>query len=112
MQASRKKLTNDEAKKLLQSLRDEPVTTQGAQDNVLAPLYDFVQSFDPGGGELHWFCGKAFPVVTEASIFLLRLFAYSSDHVTAWKNNLIRCLHGCCACVKVFEESKETSRKT
>ena len=112
MQFPHKKLSTDEATKLLRTLRDEPVTTQDAGDNILAPLLEFVQSSDRGGGVPHWFCGKAPPTVVEASVFLLRLFAYSSDRVLVWKKDLIRCLHGCCDCIAAFEDAKESSRTT
>lgn len=97
----------DELKKQLQKLHDEPVNTEGLQDDMLTPVTNFLLDVKPAkDGVLHWFCSDADEVGREAAFFLLRLFAYNNDLVTAWRNNLLKVLNGCTACIKSLEEAK------
>jgi hypothetical protein len=98
----------------LASLRDNPVNTADAGENVLAPIYQYLMAIpaDFSDGNVHWFCAKAEAVTTGAATFLIRLFAYSSPLVHGWQKRLETCLTGCPACVQGFCEAKSTSRHT
>ena len=99
--------------KQLKKLHDDPVNTEGAQDAILEPPYDYLLSIRPDGeGVIHWFCPKADAVAREAAVFLLRLFAYSNARVLVWKQGLMRCLYGCFECSQAFMGSKITSKTT
>ena len=104
--------TRTEIEELLVNLRDAPVDTEG-DATVLAPVHGFLMNVpqSPGGG-FHWFCDKADAVTVSAATFLIRLFAYSSTLVDAWKERFERCLNGCSDCVKGFGEAKFTSAST
>jgi senataxin len=106
--------TRTEIEKLLITLRDAPVDTEGASDvAVLAPIYDFLMNIpQSAGGGFHWFCDKCDALTVEAATFLIRLFAYSSSRVDAWKQRFEGCLNGCSGCVEGFENAKYTSVAT
>lgn len=103
-----------EVSRTLEILRKEPINTQGPQDALLAPIYTLLMSAPTNeDGTLHWFCDKARPVVIEASIFLLRLHAYSNNpRVETWRMRLAGVLHACCGCVQSYMNAKECSRDT
>jgi ATP-dependent RNA/DNA helicase, senataxin len=103
-----------EVSRMLEGLKREPVDTQGSQDALLAPIYTLLMSAPPNEDDiLHWFCDKARPVVVEASIFLLRLHAYSANiRVDSWKAKMRGVLHGCCGCVQGYANAKVSSRDT
>lgn len=100
--------------RMLKDLKREPINTQGSQDALLAPIYTLLMSAPLNeDGNLHWFCEKARPVVVEASIFLLRLHAYSNNvRVEAWKTKMSGVLHACCGCVQGYMDAKVSSRDT
>ena len=100
--------------KLLKNLRDVPVNTEGASDSVLAPIYAHLMEVTPNSsdGVLHWFCYRAGQLTIHAATFLIRLFAYNSPRVDAWKEKFEACLGGCCDCVKGLEEVKLSSKAT
>ena len=106
-------VTKDELAKRLKKLKDEPIDAAGTQDEVLIPIVEFVMALKPGAnGVLHWFCRDADGVVREAATFLLRLFAYSNDVVTGWKERMLKCLHSCSGCAQSLDKIKETSSST
>ncbi|KIJ64432.1 hypothetical protein HYDPIDRAFT_187805 [Hydnomerulius pinastri MD-312] len=104
----------NKVKALLASVRDTPVNTADASDDVLGPIYGYLMKVPSNSSDkcYHWFCSSADQLTVEAATFLLRLFAYNSPNVEEWKNRLRGCLAGCCACVKSFGEVKVTSRLT
>jgi senataxin len=105
---------NVNLQQLLEQLRGSPVNALDATESILATLYDYLMSVPiaPLDGLHHWFCDQATPVTFEAASFLIRLFAYSSDRVTAWKERFGEVLGGCAKCVKGLVEVKSTSRRT
>jgi senataxin len=98
----------------LASLRDKPVGSGDGGENVLFPIYSYLMAVpgDVTDGNVHWFCPKAESVTVEAATFLIRLFAYDSDNVKAWKARFEKCLAGCSRCVQGLEEVKVSSRHT
>jgi senataxin len=100
--------------KLLTSLRDVPVNTEGASDSFLGPIFAYLMKVtpDPSDGILHWFCDRAGQLTIDAATFLIRLFAYNSPRVDVWKENFKVCLGGCCDCVKGLEAAKVSSKTT
>lgn len=100
--------------KLLTNLRDVPVNTEGASDSFLGPIFTYLMKVppDPSDGILHWFCERAGQLTIAAATFLIRLFAYNSPRVNAWKKKFEECLGGCCDCVKGLEEAKLSSKDT
>ncbi|KZT73806.1 hypothetical protein DAEQUDRAFT_355275 [Daedalea quercina L-15889] len=102
---------------LLKQLRDVPVVAPS--DKVLTRLTNHLIG-SPNQSTLgnalqpheHWFCSHAMDTTREVATFLIRLHAYDSDRVKAWRRQLRRCLTGCCACVRGFQEVKVTSRET
>ena len=101
-------------KTLLTSVRDIPVNTADATDDVLGPIYTYLMKVPPSASDntYHWFCSRADQLTINAATFLLRLFAYDSPRVDDWKRKLKACLSGCCHCIKGFGEVKTSSRKT
>ncbi|KAG1742367.1 SEN1 N terminal-domain-containing protein [Suillus paluster] len=101
-------------KTLLTSARDAPVHTADATDDVLGPIYSYLMKIPPSASDqtYHWFCSRANQLTIGAATFLLRLFAYDSPKVDAWKRRLKSCLAGCCQCIKGLGEVKASSRKT
>ncbi|OAX44312.1 hypothetical protein K503DRAFT_861544 [Rhizopogon vinicolor AM-OR11-026] len=101
-------------KTLLTSVRDIPVNTADATDDVLGPIYTYLMKVPPSASDntYHWFCSRADQLTIDAATFLLRLFAYDSPRVDDWKRKLKACLSGCCHCIKGFGEVKTSSRKT
>ncbi|CAL1713074.1 unnamed protein product [Somion occarium] len=103
----------EDIKSRLLSLRDNPANTQSASDEVLGLLYNFLLTDNtPEDRPFHWFCHKADELVVETATFLIRLHAYNSPRVDAWREQLRRCLFGCHACIQKFQEIKTTSRHT
>ncbi|KAF9220939.1 hypothetical protein BS17DRAFT_786249 [Gyrodon lividus] len=104
----------DKVKALLARVRDTPVNTTGGSDDILALIFSYLMKVPPNSNDkrCHWFCSHADQLTVEAATFLLRLFAYNSPRVEEWKATLVRCLAGCCACVKAFGEVKVSSRST
>lgn len=100
--------------KLLQDLRDVPVNTEGASDSFLGPIYTYLMKVTPNrsDGVLHWFCDRAGQLTIHAATFLIRLFAYNSPRVDAWKEKFEACLGSCSDCVKGLEEAKLSSKAT
>jgi senataxin len=98
----------------LASLRDKPVGSSDGGENVLFPIYNYLMAVpaDVSDGGVHWFCPRAASVTIEAATFLIRLFAYESDKVKAWKARFEKCLAGCSECVQGLEEVKVSSRHT
>ncbi|KAF9267418.1 hypothetical protein L218DRAFT_984944 [Marasmius fiardii PR-910] len=96
---------------LLTKLRDSPVNNDGASDDVLGTIFDYLLN-GISGKSLHWFCSQASSTVVEAATFLLRLFAYNSVKVVKWKEALDRCLYNCSDCVLGLERAKFKSRTT
>src|ERR1700676_1003653 len=94
--------TATHVEKLLTRLRDVPVNTEGASDSFLGPIFAYLMKIepDPLDGVLHWFCSRAGQLTVDAATFLIRLFAYNSPRVDAWKGRFEACLGDCCACVK------------
>lgn len=60
----------------------------------------------------HWFCGEASESLREAATFLIRLHAYDSSAVPAWKEQCAKVIHGCCACNSSYQDAKFISRTT
>lgn len=107
------KQQREDLKKQLRKLHDEPVNTDGVQDAMLLPITNYLLDLKPGkDGVLHWFCKDADDVGREAALFLLRLFAYKNDLVTAWKTQMLKCLHGCAVCIQSLDEAKVSVRTT
>ncbi|KAI6044781.1 SEN1 N terminal-domain-containing protein [Pisolithus marmoratus] len=104
----------DQIKGILASVRDTPLSTSTATDEVLAPVYTYLMTVPSNSSDkcYHWFCSRADPLTVDASTFLLRLFAYDSPQVEKWKARLRTCLAGCCECVKTLAEVKVSSRPT
>ncbi|KAI5986161.1 SEN1 N terminal-domain-containing protein [Pisolithus albus] len=104
----------DKIKGILASVRDTPLSTSEATDEVLAPLYTYLMTVPSNSSDkcYHWFCSRADPLTVDAATFLLRLFAYDSPQVEKWKVKLKTCLTGCGECVKVLGEVKVSSRLT
>lgn len=97
--------------KLLQRLHDSPSNSESVQEVELDTIYAYLQrSSVTKLSSLHWFCRHADPITTQAAIFLLRLFAYSSPKVETWKGWLNGCLGGCSECVMGLEKAKISSR--
>ncbi|KAF8635838.1 hypothetical protein AX15_000034 [Amanita polypyramis BW_CC] len=103
-----------DVQKLLKSLHDTPIDNAGASDEVLGKVYAYLMNIPPSTEDrkLHWFCDKADATTVAAASFLLRLFAYDSPQVDAWKTRLHSCLRGCCGCVWSMERIKVDSRHT
>lgn len=100
--------------KLLANLRDVPANTEAGSDSFLAPIFTYLMAIPPNrsDGVLHWFCDQADQLTINAATFLIRLFAYNSPRVDAWKKKLESCLEGCCGCIKGLEEVKVSSKDT
>ncbi|KAJ3910558.1 SEN1 N terminal-domain-containing protein [Lentinula edodes] len=99
--------------KLLQRLHDSPSNSESVQEAELDTIYAYLQrSSVKKSSSLHWFCRHADPITTQAAIFLLRLFAYSSPKVETWKGWLNGCLGGCPECVMGLEKAKISSRES
>ena len=98
----------------LATLRDQPVDTSDNGQNVLTPIYAYLMSIPPdhSDGRTHWFCPQADAVTREAATFLIRLFAYDSENVKAWKKRFETCVSECCHCIQGLESAKVTSRHT
>lgn len=100
-------------KTLLTSVRDAPVNTEDAADDILQPIYLYLMNVPSASDSTyHWFCSRANQLTIDAATFLLRLFAYDSPKVDDWKRRLKSCLSGCCHCIKGFGEVKASSRTT
>ena len=99
---------------LLVSVRDAPVNTADATDDILGPIYSYLMKIPPSPSDntYHWFCSRAQQLTIDAATFLLRLFAYDSPRVDEWKKRLKSSLAGCCHCIKGLGEAKTSSRKT
>ena len=104
----------NKVKTLLASVRDAPVNTAGATDDVLGPIFSYLMRIPPSSSDntYHWFCSRAQQPTIDAATFLLRLFAYDSPRVDDWKRRLKACLSGCCHCIKGLGEVRTSSRKT
>ncbi len=90
-----------------------PSTPTGVQDDMLLPITNYLLDLKPAkDGVLHWFCSDADDVGREAALFLLRLFAYKNDLVTAWRTQMLKSLHGCAACIQSLDEAKTAVRST
>ncbi|KAL0961073.1 hypothetical protein HGRIS_014934 [Hohenbuehelia grisea] len=98
----------------LADLRDSPVDTVSCPESTMAMLYNYLMEVPEctPDGVYHWFCDKASPITYDAATFLLRLFAYTSPQVEAWKERLRGCFLGCCLCVCGFEAAKQSSKTT
>jgi senataxin len=106
-------MSASDVQSLLKNLRDAPVNTEGALDDILAPIYDHLMRVPSASdGCFHWFCERAEPVTIEAAVFLIRLFAYDSPRVEEWKKRFENCVTGCLLCVRGLGELKESSRST
>ena len=103
-------------RKTIRQLRDVPLNATGAGQDVLILISDYLVDIGPSEGPVHWFCPKASQLTIDCATFLLRLHAYASSYesspVQAWRNLLLRCLRGCCGCVRGLEDAKVTSRHT
>ncbi|KAJ3847326.1 SEN1 N terminal-domain-containing protein [Lentinula lateritia] len=95
---------------LLQRLHDSPSNSESVQEAELDTIYAYLQRSTVKKSNLHWFCRHADPITTQAAIFLLRLFAYSSPKVETWKGWLNSCLGSCSECVIGLEKAKISSR--
>ncbi|KZT19477.1 hypothetical protein NEOLEDRAFT_1151950 [Neolentinus lepideus HHB14362 ss-1] len=103
----------EHVRSLLKNLRETPVDTHGASDSVLGVIYGYLMKVpQDGDGSLHWFCGRAEQVTIDAATFLIRLHAYNSSRVNAWKERLEMCMSFCCACVEAREIAKTSSRQS
>lgn len=104
----------DKINGILASVRDTPLSTSEATDEVLAPVYTYLMTVPSNSSDkcYHWFCSRADPLTVDAAAFLLRLFAYDSPQVEKWKARLRSCLAGCSECVKALGEVKVSSRST
>ncbi|TCD66618.1 DEAD-box type RNA helicase [Steccherinum ochraceum] len=102
---------NREARIKLNHLRDAPAATENAQADVLALIYDVLIK-DGQPPRPHWFCSRADQLIVDAATFLLRLHAYNSPRVDAWRLHLKSCLLGCMDCVGALQEAKVSSRHT
>ncbi|KAJ4482134.1 SEN1 N terminal-domain-containing protein [Lentinula aciculospora] len=95
---------------LLQHLRDIPKNSESVQEAELETIYAYLERSTVSKSSFHWFCQRADPLLTESAIFLLRLFAYNSPKVEAWKGWLNNCLGGCVECVLGLEKAKISSK--
>jgi senataxin len=102
----------EKVKQTLDTLRDVPADTNGAGRDILALLTDFLLDSKRVESSLHWFCHRADKLAIDAATFLLRLHAYDSETVQKWRQYLVKCLGGCCECVRGLEEAKISSRHT
>ncbi|KAF5360948.1 hypothetical protein D9756_004803 [Leucocoprinus leucothites] len=106
-------MENEDVKKVITRLYNDPVDNGGATDQVLAQLYNYLLAVPKDSkGKLHWFCGRANSTTVGTASFLLRLFAYDGNEAETWRGHLHSCLMGCCDCVAEFEVIKRTSRST
>lgn len=104
---------NAQVAALLKTVRDNPLGAASARDDVLGPIHAFLLGVTASeDAKYHWFCDKASQLTVEAASFLLRLFAYNSVLVIAWKERLTECLHGCPRCIQGFEVAKVSSRSS
>lgn len=102
-----------DVEKLLVTLCDTPVDSNGISDAVLGQIYSYLMDItNVAPDDIHWFCERANTTTVAAATFLLRLFAYSSREVDTWKEKLHACLSSCCSCVQKLEEAKVSSRHT
>lgn len=103
-----------DVEKLLATLRDAPVDNTGASEAVLIKIYSYLMEIPtrPPDGVLHWFCSRASPTTVAAATFMLRLFAYNSPQVDAWKVKFQSCIGRCVDCVQGLEYEKEASKIT
>ncbi|TFY66727.1 hypothetical protein EVG20_g4365 [Dentipellis fragilis] len=101
-------------KKLLNDLRDQPVDSSAATDEIISPIYNYVMKVParPADGVVHWFCEYADDLTVQAATFLLRLFAYNSERVDLWKQKMQSMMGACCACIRGLQEAKWNSRET
>lgn len=89
---------------LLKDLRDAPVVAPS--DTILTSLTNHLigppsqTRSDSSTPHEHWFCSNADSTTREVATFLIRLHAYDSDRVRAWRSHLRKCLAGCCMCVR------------
>jgi hypothetical protein len=99
---------------ILATLRDNPIDSTGASDAILAQILTHLMDVPSHlvDGLFHWFCHRAIPTTIAAATFLIRLFAYNSPQVDAWKARLKSCLSGCSECVQGIEEAKLSSKDT
>ena len=98
---------------LLTTLRDNPVNSEQLDDGILGEIYSYLMDIpSTPSGDLHWFCEKADTITVDAATFLLRLFAYESDLVKAWKKKFQICLTCCSSCVGGLEMAKVDSQTT
>lgn len=107
--------SNESLLKGLVHIRDNSGNSDDSPDKLLEPCFDLLVQVpvEESTGLVHWFCHRTkHRVVTEAAIFLMRLFAYNSPKVDAWKTKLLSCIHGCADCGKEFQDAKITSRTT
>lgn len=102
-----------DVEKLLITLRDTPVDSNGTSDAVLGRIHSYLMDVtNVAPDDIHWFCERANTTTVAAATFLLRLFAYTSREVDTWKEKLHACLSSCCSCVQKLEEAKVSSRQT
>ncbi|KZT12026.1 uncharacterized protein LAESUDRAFT_691154 [Laetiporus sulphureus 93-53] len=106
---------DDEIVAELQTLRDAPVIVPS--EGVLTLITNFLigpPSNNPHVPQRfeHWFCRNANKLTVEAATFLIRLHAYNSPRVDLWRKQLMKCLSGCCLCVREYGAAKLTSRHT
>ncbi|KZV98838.1 hypothetical protein EXIGLDRAFT_763074 [Exidia glandulosa HHB12029] len=74
-------------------------------------LFQFVMRVPQVGGEYHWFCAKVPPLAVEAATFAIRMFAYTeSTSLGLIKERLSIVLHGCCECMRLFQNAKRVLR--
>ncbi|KAA1469989.1 hypothetical protein DENSPDRAFT_797113 [Dentipellis sp. KUC8613] len=101
-------------KKLLSDLRDQPVDSSSATDEIISPIYNYAMKVQarPADGGVHWFCELADDLTVQAATFLLRLFAYNSERVDLWKQKMQTMMDACCGCVRGLQEAKWNSRET
>lgn len=97
---------------LLNHLRDYPVDSEGATDEILTDLYTYLMAISPQDGTLHWFCDKATSATREAASFLTRLFAYNSPQSEEWKSRYSQSLSQCCMCAARADYKKHQSKET
>ncbi len=110
---SKVSLDLDEVRAKLAQLRDAPTGTTGANESVLVHIYQFLIPNDRSKPtNVHWFCSRAEQTVVDAATFLIRLHAYNSPRVDAWRVKLRSCLVTCAECVRGLQEVKVSSRHT
>ncbi|KAI0061699.1 hypothetical protein BV25DRAFT_1948064, partial [Artomyces pyxidatus] len=99
---------------LLKRLRDTPIGSGPETEPIINEVYKFLMQIPActPDGVFHWFCHRAEETTREAAAFLLRLFAYNSPRVEAWKTRMKSTLAACCDCVEGLQKAKIMSQDT